>query len=308
MVTRRRFLKLSAAGLAAAGVGGLAGACKRDDEAAGGDEAPGELVIGAKNFQEQWILAALIAKLVDREAGAKSRTERFETTFDCHEALVAGAIHSYVEYTGTAYAAVLRHYPISDPDEVYQQVAKQYAEDFGVLWLPPLGFENKYAILVRGDSAEEHGLSSISDLAKVQDEFRPGFPFEFYDRADGYRGMIDSYELAFAKEPVQRDDITGAYRALLDGEVDVIVAHSTDGYIAAHDLVMLDDDKAYFPPYFAAPLLRADAAEALPEVREALVSLGGRIDLDAMRRANHAVDSEGQSPAEAAAALLAEIS
>jgi glycine betaine/choline ABC-type transport system substrate-binding protein len=141
----------------------------------------------------------------------------------------------------------------------------------------------------------------------VQDEFRPGFPFEFYDRADGYRGLIEAYGLTFAKEPVQRGDISGAYQALLEGEVDVIVAHSTDGYIAAHDLVMLDDDKAYFPPYFAAPLLRADAAEAMPAVRETLSALGGRIHLDAMRRANHAVDREGQSPEQAADALLAEI-
>jgi glycine betaine/choline ABC-type transport system substrate-binding protein len=305
MVTRRRFLKLSAAGLAAAGAGGLLGACKRDGGAGGGSEGA-ELVIGAKNFQEQRILAALLEKLLTAKASAPATSREFETTFACHEALTSGAIHSYVEYTGTAYAAVLKHYPISDPDEVYAQVKQQYAEDFGILWLPPLGFENKYAILVRKASAEEHGLTAISDLAKVQDSFRPGFGFEFYDRADGYRGLIDTYGLAFAREPAQME-MAAMYKALLDGEVDVIAGNSTDGHIAAHDLVMLDDDQTYFPPYHAAPLLRAEVAEAHPAIREALASLGGRIDVDAMRRANHAVDREGQSPAQAAAALLSEL-
>jgi glycine betaine/choline ABC-type transport system substrate-binding protein len=309
MITRRRFLKLSAAGLAAAGAGGLLGGCKRDDGAEGEPGDPSgdlDLVIGSKNFQEQRILAALIATLLEREAGAAATTREFETTFACHEALTEGAIQSYVEYTGTAYAAVLRHYPQSDPDAVYAQVKKQYAEDYGVLWLPPLGFENKYAILVRKESADEHGLATISDLATVQSEFRPGFGFEFYDRGDGYSGLIETYELSFEREPAQMD-MDAMYDALVSGDVDLIAGNSTDGNIAAHDLVMLEDDRTYFPPYYAAPLLRADTAEAEPKIREALASLGGRIDLDAMRRANHAVDTDGQSPEAAAAALLEEI-
>ncbi len=305
MVKRRTFLKLGAAGMAVAGAGGLLGACNRDEAET--------LTVGSKSFQEQYILAALLAKLIERDTDAEATTKRFETTFACHDALKQGAIQSYVEYTGTAYAAVLGHYPEMDPDKVYQHVAREYADDKGILWLPRLGFQNKYAVIVRADTADKHGLSAISDIGKVQDELRPGFVFEFYDRADGYPGLIQQYELSFDKEPVSfgpEQDEAGMeemYSALLGGDVDLVVGHSTDGFIDAHDLVMLDDDRDYFPPYDAAPLLRADTAEDHPKVKEVLTALGGKIDVAAMRRANRAVDLEGKTAEAAAEALLSEI-
>lgn len=304
MLTRRTFLKWSAAGMAAAGAAGTIGGCNRDEDS---------FAVGSRQFQEQWILAALLVKLAGREADVDGETKRLETTFECHEALVEDVIQSYVEYTGTAYAAVLGHHPITDPDAVYEQVKREYADQKSILWLPPLGFENKYALLVRRETAEAHGLKAVSDLAKVQDELRPGFPFEFYDRADGYRGLVEKYDLSFARDPVPFGEDQGQrqmaamYSALGDRDVDVIVGHSTDGFIAAYDVVALEDDRQYFPPYYAAPLLRADAAEEHPDFKRALESLGGRIDEEKMRRANYAVDNEDESPEDAAEALLREI-
>lgn len=302
MVTRRMFLRLGAAGLAAAGAGKLLGGCSRDDD---------EITIGAKYFQEQWILAALIARLAEREADLSAETKRFQTTFECDNALTEDVIQSYVEYTGTAYAAVLGHHPITDPDTVFEQVKREYAETKGIVWLPPLGFENKYAIFVRRETAEAHSLEKISDLAGVEDQLQAGFPFEFYDRADGYEGLVREYELSLG-EPVpfgsQSDlDLGDMYRALDEGDVDLIVGHTTDGFISLHDIVMLEDDRRYFPPYYAAPLVRADTAEDHPAFKRVLESLGGRIDVDQMRRANHAVDSGEKSPEEAASALLSDL-
>lgn len=262
-----------------------------------------DVTFGSKNFQEQWILAALMAELVERKASKKARTRDFSGTFLVHKAITSGSLDAYVEYTGTAYTAVLKHPPAADVDAVYRTVKSDYLSRYKLLWLPPLGFENTFAMLVRKKAAAEHGLETISDLARVASGFRPGFGFEFYDRADGYRGLTKTYGLTFGKRPKQMK-LGLTYRALSAGHVDVIAGNSTDGLIEHLDLVMLTDDKHYFPPYQAAPVLRAATAKQYPEVKRALAALAGKIDTATMRRANFRVDNDKIHPRKAALELL----
>ncbi|HET6611782.1 MAG TPA: glycine betaine ABC transporter substrate-binding protein [Kofleriaceae bacterium] len=302
MVTRRDFLRIGAAGAASLALGEIA--CGDGKRKAG---PGGEIHVGAKSFQEQLILSALLDELIEKRTAATAKQTILGGTNLCHKAILAGDIDCYVEYTGTAYTAILKHYPISDADAVYARVKADYEKKFNLLWLPPLGFENTYAILVRKTDAEKHNLRSISDLTRVVDSFRPGFGFEFFDRADGYRGLIKTYQLNFSKPPKQME-LGLIYRAISAGEVDVIAGNSTDGQIAHLGLVMLTDDKHYFPPYDAAPVIRAEVAAAHPAAVEAIRSIAGTISADRIRAANYAVDSEHQAPKQVAAKLLAEIS
>lgn len=292
MLGRRQFLGLGAAGAATLALG-----CK-----GGGSD----ITAGSKNFQEQWILASLIEQLIERDTERSARTKDLAGTFLCHQALTSGGIDTYVEYTGTAFTAVLEEEPIADVNRVHATVREQYRERFDVLVLPPLGFENTFAICVRAADAAEHGLVAISDLARVDDRFRPGFGFEFYERADGYRGLVGAYDLEFGRLPKQMK-LSQTYRALAAGEVDVIAGNSTDGLIDALGLTVLRDDRGYFPPYQAVPLLRAATAERYPAVRAALESLAGRIDTHVIRTANYQVDHHQRPPREVAAELLKSI-
>lgn len=286
---RRHFL--AAGGAAAAAL--LAPGCSKS----------AEFVTGSKNFQEQWILASLIARLVAARTDVSTGTKDFGGTMLAHTALVSGNIGCYVEYTGTALTAVLKMEPSRDTAAVYQSVKKAYAEQFDLVWMPPLGFENTFAILVRRKDAEAHGLRKVSDLARVAGDMRAGFAFEFYDRPDGYRGLVSTYGLSFGKPPKQMK-LGLVYRALADGQVDVIAGNSTDGLISTLDLVMLTDDRKYFPPYDAAPVVRKSVVDKHPGVAAALESLGGKISAEAMRKANYAVDGDKKTPAVAARELL----
>lgn len=302
MVTRRDVLRIGAAGAASIALGQLGCGDGKSKGSTGG-----EIGVGAKSFQEQLILSAMISELIERRTEAAASQTILGGTNLCHKAILAGDIDCYVEYTGTAYTAILKHYPISDADAVYERVKADYKKKFNLLWLPPLGFENTYAILVRAEDAKKHNLRSISDLTRVASSFRPGFGFEFYDRADGYPGLVKTYGLDFAKAPKQME-LGLIYRAIEAGEVDVIAGNSTDGQIAHLGLVMLADDKQYFPPYDAAPVIRADVADRSPTVVESLRSLAGTISADRIRAANYAVDSKHQPPRQVAAKLLADIS
>jgi glycine betaine/choline ABC-type transport system substrate-binding protein len=291
--SRRDLLRLAAIGGAAA-LGSGAGCRRRVD-----------VTIGSKNFQEQWILAALLRELITRESGRSARTKDLAGTALCHRALIAGDLDTYVEYTGTAFASVLGREPMRDTDAVLEAVREAYRERFDVLVLPPLGFENTFALLVRRADADERGLRKLSDLASAEGRLRIGMGFEFYDRADGYQGLVAGYGLERAEARQMKLGLV--YRALGAGEIDVAVGNSTDGHIQALDLLMLEDDRAYFPPYDAVPLLRADTAARLPEVARAIESLAGRITADQMRRANQMVDGERKPPEVAAAFLLEQL-
>ena len=247
-------------------------------------------MIGAKNFTESDLLAEIFAQQIERRTGlAVTRKLHLGGTFVCHAAIVAGDIGIYPEYTGTAYAAVLKHPPIADPDSVYRATQAEYATQFGLVWGRPLGFNNTFAILVRHVDADGHGLRNISDLAKMTGRWRAGFGYEFLERADGFQGLARIYGLAFAEPPTALD-LGLTYRALADGKVDVIAGNSTDGQIAALDLVSLADDRHYFPPYQAAAVLRSDLLRRHPAIGTALDELAGRLSDAEMRRLNALAD------------------
>jgi osmoprotectant transport system substrate-binding protein len=263
------------------------------------------IVVGSKNFTEQIVLAELFAQQI--EAHSTLRVERrlnLGGTFICHDALVSGKIDLYPEYTGTALTAVLKDPPRSDPPEVFRRVQGEYRARFNVEVMPPLGFNNTFAMVVRGDDAGALHLRTISDVAPYAPKWRAGFGYEFMERPDGYRGWIAAYGLHFAGEP-RILDLGLLYRALADKQVDIVAGNSTDGVIASLHMVALEDDRHYFPPYEAVPLVRRATLEKHPEVRDAIGALAGKISVDEMRRMNYAVDGEHRDPADVARAFRA---
>jgi len=250
------------------------------------------IVVGSKNFTESDLLGEIVAQQIERRTALPAE-RRFHLggTFVCHQAITSGRIDIYVEYTGTAYTAVLKHPPVVDRDSVYRTVARDYTQRFGLAWGKPLGFSNTFAITVRHRDATRYGLKRISDLVRVAPRWKAGFGYEFLERADGFRGLAGAYGLRFASPPTAMD-LGLTYRALAEGKVDVIAGNSTDGQIEALDLVVLDDDHHYFPPYEAAPVIREAAVQRHPEVAGALAELAGRISDSEMRRLNALADVE----------------
>jgi glycine betaine/choline ABC-type transport system substrate-binding protein len=250
------------------------------------------IVIGSKNFTEQVILGELLAQHLENQTGlAVDRRLNLGGTFICHEGLVAGQLDLYVEYTGTALAAILEEPPSSDAEAVLSRVREVYRERFGIEWMEPLGFNNTFAIVVRGGDARRLGLATISDAAGHAGNWTPGFGYEFAEREDGYDGLVAAYGLDFGGPP--RDMELGlVYQALAEGQVDLIAGNSTDGLIEALDLVTLEDDRSYFPPYDAVPVVRQELLERHPEVAEALAMLGGLILEEDMRAMNYRVDGD----------------
>jgi len=255
--------------------------------------------IGSKNFTEQEILAELVAQLIERHTDLRvERTFGLGGTGVCHAALVAGELDIYVEYTGTALLNVLKHEVRTNADDVYQIVAKAYREQFELEWLPPMGFNNTYAITVRASHADERGWQAISDLGNVADRLSAGFTAEFMERPDGYPGLRRAYGFDFGRTADLDPGLM--YKALADGQVDVICAFATDGRIAAYNLRVLLDDRSFFPPYDAAPIIRSALLRNHPEVRDALAALAGTISDQTMRRLNYAVDEQRKTPSSVA--------
>lgn len=255
------------------------------------------IVVGSKNFTEQIVLAELFAQQI--EAHASLRVERklnLGGTFICHDALVAGKIDLYPEYTGTALTAILNDPLQKDPAEVLRRVQEEYRTRFQVEVMSPLGFNNTFAMVVRGDDAKNLRLRTISDVAPYAPKWRAGFGYEFMERPDGYRGWAEAYGLHFASTP-KILDLGLLYRALEDKQVDLVAGNSTDGTIESLHLAVLEDDRHYFPPYQAVPLVRLAALEKHPEIRAAIGALAGKVSEDEMRHMNYAVDGEHQDPA-----------
>ena len=258
-----------------------------------GGEAP--IVVASKNFTEQDILGEILAQELEARGVPVERRFHLGGTFVCHNALVDGQAGVYVEYTGTAYTAILEHPPVSDPDSVRLAVESEYAARWDLAWGPPLGFENTFALVVRAADADSLGLTTISDLARVAGSFTAGFGPEFMAREDGYPGLAEEYGLEFGD--VRQLELGLMYRALEEGEIDVAVANSTDGQIAGLGLVVLRDDRRYFPPYEAAPVVRRETLERTPAAWEAIQSLEGTLDDAAMRELNRRVAVEGEDAA-----------
>lgn len=267
---------------------------------------PARVVVGSKNFTESDLLAEIVAQQIERRTGLPvERRLHLGGTFVCHQAITTGAIDIYVEYTGTAFTAILKQPPIADPDSVFRFLNAEYPTRFGLHWGAPFGFDNTFAILVRHADARKYRLAAISDLATVAPRWKAGFGYEFLERADGFPGLARTYGLRLAAPPTAMD-LGLTYRALADGKVDVIAGNSTDGQIAALDLVQLTDDRGYFPPYQAAPVIRRALLEKYPSVGGALGELGGRISNAEMRRLNTLADVEHRDIAEIARGWLAE--
>ncbi len=258
-----------------------------------------KIVVGSKDFTESVILAEILAQMLEKQGIAVER--RFELGGNIpHESLLSGQIDVYPEYTGTAYTAILKKPPITDPQAVYDQTKAEYAAKFDLAVSPPLGFANDFAILVRGDVARKNNLKTISDAVPLAKNWQAGFGQDFMSRADGYPGFSKAYGFNFAKKPREMD-LSLTYRALQSGELDIIAGNSTDGLLSALDLFQLADDKRHFPPYQAVFIARQDATAALANVFE---KLDNAISTEEMRKLNYEVDGNKRKPKDVASNWL----
>ncbi|MGH9258092.1 MAG: glycine betaine ABC transporter substrate-binding protein [Vicinamibacterales bacterium] len=261
------------------------------------------IVVGSKNFTEQVVLGELMAQAIERYAGLPvDRRLNLGGTLICDRAIQTGDIDLYVEYSGTALTAVFRQSVRSDPRAVLDEVRRRYA-DSGRSMLAPLGFGNTFAILVRAADARARGLTRLSELAAHAPGWRAAFGYEFLERPDGFRGLANTYGLRFRESP-RVMDLALMYRALAEGQVDVVAGDSTAGLIGALDLAMLEDDRHYFPPYDAIPVVHAATLLRHPEIGAAIGRVTGRVTADAMRQMNYAVDARRQDPAAVVSSFL----
>jgi glycine betaine/choline ABC-type transport system substrate-binding protein len=263
------------------------------------------VVVGSKNFSEQVILGEMLAQLLEARNVPVERKLNLGGTFICHQALLAGDLDLYVEYTGTALTAILKEAVSHDAEVVYRRVREAYEKDLGLAWTEPLGFDNTFAIAMRPQVAEKLGIRKISDLKAHQAVLRPGFGHEFLEREDGFRGLVEAYDLDFQNRP-RGIELGLIYQALMDGEVDFVAGSATDGLIDKFGLTVLEDDRSYFPPYDAAAVYRPSTAKRVPALAEVLDLLEGNLDEAAMRTLNRRVDDEGREASEVVASFLAE--
>ena len=263
------------------------------------------VTIGAKAFTEQYILSEMMAQRIARETGAPSRTLQSLGSTVAFDALRSGDLDVYVDYSGTIWATIMKRESLpGDRLQVLDEVGRYLRDRHGITLLGSLGFENTYALGMRGAQARALGLERIGQLAAQAPRLEIGGDYEFFQRAE-WKALVRAYGLAFRSE--RSMDPALMYQAVAEGEVDVISAFSTDGRIAAYDITLLEDERGVIPPYDAIVLVSRNLAEDRPEVVEALRGLLGAIDADAMRRMNLAVDGEGRSPAEVAAGFLADL-
>ena len=250
------------------------------------------IVVGSKNFTEQAVLGEIFAQQL--EANTNLHVERrfyLAGSFICQQAILAGRIDVYPEYTGTALNAILKEKTVGTPQDVYQRVKAEYQKSFDLTLIPPLGFNNTFAIEIRGEDARRLNLKTISQAAAYAPKWRPGFGYEFMERRDGYKGLAATYGLRFA-EPARIMDLGLLNRALKDKQVDLIAGNTTDGLIPVFDFFVLQDDRHYFPPYEAVPVIRQQTLTTHPEVGRALAQLSGQISDKDMQQLNYAVDGQ----------------
>jgi osmoprotectant transport system permease protein len=263
------------------------------------------VVVASKPFGESYLLAEMFAQILEANGIAVDRRPGLGATEIAFAALRAGEIDVYPEYTGTGLVAILGEEPRAGEAEVYDRVSRAFRARFDAVWLPPLGFQNTYAIAVRRRTADSLGLRTLSDLAPVAPRMIAGFTPDFIGRADGLPGIADAYGLGFREVRSLLQAVK--YGALAAGRVDVIDGYSTDGFIARYDLVILEDDRAFFPAYAAAPLASGRFVRERPDAVAALASLAGRLDVERVRRLNLRIEVEGGGIREVAAEALREL-
>jgi osmoprotectant transport system substrate-binding protein len=250
------------------------------------------IVIGSKNFTESFILGELMAQQIEAHTGLKvDRRFYLAGTYICHQALLAGRIDMYPEYTGTALTAILKQKSGGDKAEVYQRVKNEYERHFGLTLGPAFGFNDTFAMEIRGEDARLLNIKTLSQATAFAPHWRAGFGYEFMERPDGYRGLAAAYGLHFAESP-RVMDLGLLARALRDRQIDLAAGNATDGLIPAMDLFVLEDDKHYFPPYEAVPVIREQVLRDHPEVAQGVAALAGKISDAEMRQLNYAVDGQ----------------
>lgn len=254
------------------------------------------LTLGSKDFTESRVLMEIVAQMAESQGASVVRKSGLGGSLP-HQALVQGRIDAYPEYTGTAFAEILKNKPITDVQQVYDTVKRDYAGKFNVAVSEPLGFSNGFAILIRGEEARRLGIKTISEAGRYTPQWVPGFGPDFISRADGYPGFSRTYNLRFARAP-RSMDLSLINRALSSGKVDLIAGNETDGLIPKLDLFQLQDDKNFFPPYQAVILARQDTLQKSPVLQRVLEALSGAISTTEMQRLNYQIDGEKRDVAE----------
>jgi osmoprotectant transport system substrate-binding protein len=250
------------------------------------------IVIGSKNFTESLMLGELIAQIIEARTHLKvERRFYLAGTYICQQAMLAGRIDIYPEYTGTALTAILKQKVEGDRAEVYQRVKNEYETHFGLTLGPPFGFNDTFAMEIRGDDARRLHLKTLSQAAAFAPQWHAGFGYEFMERPDGYAGLAAAYGLHFAAPP-RVMDLGLLAPALKDHQIDIAAGNATDGLIPAFDLFALEDDRHYFPPYEAVAVIRQQTLQQHPEVGEAIAELGGKISDQEMQKLNYALDGQ----------------
>jgi osmoprotectant transport system substrate-binding protein len=248
------------------------------------------VVVGSKNFTESFILGELIAQQIEAHTNLKvERRFYLAGTYICQQAMLAGRIDIYPEYTGTALTAILKQTAAGDRTAVYQRVKSEYERRFGLTLGPAFGFNDTFAMEIRGEEARRLRIRTLSEAAQFSPQWRAGFGYEFMERADGYRGLVAAYGLHFAGQP-RVMDLGLLARALEGHQIDFAGGNATDGLIPAFDLFVLEDDRHYFPPYEAVPVVREPALQIHPEMAAILAQLAGKISDQEMQGMNYAVD------------------
>lgn len=264
------------------------------------------ITVGSKDFSENIILGEIFAQLIEAKTDLKAnRKLNMGGTFVNFEAIKSGQIDLYPEYTGTALTAQLKMDIITDSDEAYRVVSEEFDNQFDVKWLEPLGFNNTYTIAITNEAYEQYDIETFSDLAAVSENFIFGAEHEFFDRQDGFDGLVKTYGMKFKGDP-KKMNVSLKYQAIGNGDIDVTDAFATDGQIIQYNLKILKDDKNFFPPYYASPIIRKEVLEKHPELEQILNSLAGLIDDETMTELNYKIDVENQDVKEVAKEFLKE--
>lgn len=273
---------------------------------AGCARAEKKVVIASKPHSEQYILAEMLAILIEENTDieVEKKLGIGGGTSNIHPAMLKGEIDIYPEYSGTGLLFVLKEDLIADPEELFLEVRKRYEEEFGIIWLDIYGFNNTYALAVKNETAVRYGLRNYDDLARVSNQLTFGAEYDFFEREDGFNGLKKIYPLNF--KDTKEIDIGLKYQAIGTGQVDVINAFSTDGLLKEFGLKVLEDNRNFFPAYQAATLIREETLEKYPELKDVLNKLAGMISDDEMILMNYYVEKEKQDPADVARDFLKE--
>jgi osmoprotectant transport system substrate-binding protein len=298
----KRWFKKIGIGIVATSFTALVGCSSLTNSAAGSSD---KITVVGKDFTEQDVMAEMVGILLEKNTKLNVDIKPFLGGTDvCFNAIKNGSADVYVEYTGTGLVNILGQKVNGNSQAVYDTVSKEFSKKFNLQWLNPIGFNNTYALAVTQETAKKYNLKKVSDLKKYADTLTFGTEQEFLERSDGLKGLETAYDLHFKDAKAMNAGIK--YTALVEGKVDVMDAFSTDGQLIKHHLVLLEDDRHFFPPYYAAPLVRSKTLEQHPEIKDVLNKLAGKLNDKQMAMLNEKVDVEKQKASKVAEEWLKE--